>query len=200
MERKEVDPIEYFSPKEAAEKLKINPSTLRKYVGMINKEYGKGYFKRDDSNAHLYSPSDIDLLKRVIVLKTMPGITVENAVKMALNEVSLLDSATPKTPPVIENHNDHNTLTHDMRLLQEQKEIMEKQNADITGLIKLSHELMSREKQNANRYEKLMDEKEKLMDQNRQLNDTVQKLLEKIEEATEKDTPKKNWFSRLFSK
>ena len=63
---RDIDILEYYTPKEGAELLKISPSTLRKYCNLVKKEYGSDYFKRDDTNARLFTKKDIVLLKRII--------------------------------------------------------------------------------------------------------------------------------------
>ncbi|MCM3513571.1 MerR family transcriptional regulator [Carnobacterium inhibens] len=81
---KEIHAIEYISTKSVCEKLKIQPSTLRKYASMLDeKAKSEFYFTRDDSNNRVYTKEDIAVLQRIIELKNRPGYTLE----AAINEV-----------------------------------------------------------------------------------------------------------------
>lgn len=91
---KDVQPIESYTPQQAADMLHVTPSTLRKYCGLITKHHGKEYFQRDASNARIFSRHDVDLLNRIADLKKAPNVTLENAVLIALNQEA---SAQPMT-------------------------------------------------------------------------------------------------------
>ena len=81
---KEIQAIEYISTKSVCEKLKIQPSTLRKYASMLDeKAKTEFYFTRDDSNNRVYTKEDIAVLQRIIELKNRPRYTLE----AAINEV-----------------------------------------------------------------------------------------------------------------
>lgn len=81
---KEIQAIEYISTKLVCEKLKIQPSTLRKYASMLDeKAKTEFYFTRDDSNNRIYTKEDIAVVQRIIELKNRPGYTLE----AAINEV-----------------------------------------------------------------------------------------------------------------
>ncbi len=236
MERKEIETIEYLSPKEVAEQLNINPSTLRKYSNMITKEYGEEYFKRDVANYRLYLPSDLNLLKRIIKIKNAPGFTLEKAIEMALSEVGDLKVKANITETDTILKSDHlasmrpiqalesisskqsgdiaSLFSALQRFMKESTELVEKQRNEITVLSTLHQELINRQdrlledKQESTDLtnklvesnHKLSNENKELINQNRQLIDTIQELLKDVQEVKEKDVPKRNWFSRLFSK
>lgn len=64
---KEIQAIEYISTKLVCEKLKIQPSTLRKYASMLDeKAKTEFYFTRDDSNNRVYTKEDVAVLQRII--------------------------------------------------------------------------------------------------------------------------------------
>lgn len=172
MERKDVITIQFHTPKEVATRLKINPSTLRKYCGMINDATGTDFFKRDDSNARIYSDDDILLLQRMIKLKKAPSISLKEAVKMALSEKDGFTPATDITPGVTHKQSGNTGV---MVLLQESKAIMQKQSDDIALLL---------------------DANKRLMDDNEKLVANVQRLLDEIQESKQK----RSWFSKLVGK
>lgn len=179
MERKEVETIERFSPKEVSEKLKINPSTLRKYSNIITKEYGKEYFQRDVANYRLYTPSDLELLKRVIEIKNAPDFTLENAIEMALSELGI---ANPEATGTVGDTKLESEQNGDMLPNQEANHFLAKQSADIATFLSASYELMEKnrqviEKQSseiaeflkitqelANRQNQLMEDRQELVD------------------------------------
>ena len=90
---KDIKLIESYTPQQAADMLHVTPSTLRKYCGLVTKYHGKEYFKRDASNARIFSRHDVDLLNRIADLKKAPNVTLDNAVLIALNQEA-------STPPV----------------------------------------------------------------------------------------------------
>lgn len=78
---KEIHPIDYVSTRIVCERLKIQPSTLRKYASLLDEKTEKDlYFTRDESNNRLYTKEDIATLQLLIELKNKPGYTVETAV------------------------------------------------------------------------------------------------------------------------
>lgn len=83
---KDIKLIESYTPQQAADMLHVTPSTLRKYCGLVTKYHGKEYFKRDASNARIFSRHDVDLLNRIADLKKAPNVTLDNAVLIALNQ------------------------------------------------------------------------------------------------------------------
>lgn len=171
MNKKDIDPIEVYTPKQVAGTLKINASTLRKYSNLVSKEYGSDFFKRDGSNARLYSNSDVQLLKRIIEIKKAPSITLDKAVKLALNEVSLNENKAIETPTDTANDSDYHG---DMLPIQEFKNFMTDYHGDMAKLMKANHDLMTA---------------------NKELNEKVTLLL------NEMNNPQKTtWISKLFNK
>ena len=83
---KDIKLIESYTPQQAADMLHVTPSTLRKYCGLVTKYHGKEYFKRDASNARIFTRHDVDLLNRIVELKKAPNVTLDNAVLIALNQ------------------------------------------------------------------------------------------------------------------
>src|SRR5574344_1663456 len=66
--------------------LGIQPSTLRKYSGLIDKLNQEPYFDRDATNARIYDDISIKLLKRIVALNGLPDMTLEKSVEIALLE------------------------------------------------------------------------------------------------------------------
>ena len=76
MNIKEVEALEVYTPKQVSEMLDITSPTLRKYCSLISTEHGSEYFRRSDTNARLYTPEDLKLLKRIKTLKKSPSVTL----------------------------------------------------------------------------------------------------------------------------
>lgn len=172
MERKDIVTIQFHTPKQVAKQLKINPSTLRKYCGMINDATGTDFFKRDDSNARIFSDDDILLLQRVIKLKQAPSVSLKEAVEIALVDNGKLTPVTDITPRDMSIQSDKAGV---MLSLQESKAIMKKQSDDIAVLLEVN---------------------QRLMDTNKELSDNVQRLLDEIQESKQKRSWLGKWFDR----
>ena len=138
---KDVLPIQFYTPKETADLLHVNPSTLRKYCALVTKYHGKEYFKRDAANARIFTRYDVDMLKRIAELKKAPNVTLETAVMIALDQFTRADAETPATPTVISDKAD---ITPDIATLQA---IMLNKDRQIQQLIDLNTQLMQSNEQ-----------------------------------------------------
>lgn len=78
--------ITLYPAKKVSEMLGIQPSTLRKYSGLIDKLNQEPYFDRDATNARIYDDMSIKLLKRIVALNGLPDMTLEKSVEIALLE------------------------------------------------------------------------------------------------------------------
>ena len=135
---KEAEPLEIYTPNQISEMLDITAPTLRKYCGLISREYGSEYFKRSDTNARLYTGSDVKLLKRIKELKKAPSITLENAVSIALKEFgndSLVSTVTPTAT------SDYHAISTDTAAIQALVGIVQQQSADIAQLMAANKQL-----------------------------------------------------------
>ena len=83
---KNVASITIYPAKKVSEELNIQPSTLRKYSGLIDKLNQEPYFDRDATNARIYDDISIKLLKRIVALNGLPDMTLEKSVEIALLE------------------------------------------------------------------------------------------------------------------
>lgn len=92
-EANKADIIEYFTSKQVSKILEINPSTLRKYAGMIDEQNGTPFFERDHKNGRIYDEKAVDMLKRVQIIKRAPNIDLETAINMALSEYNQKEQA-----------------------------------------------------------------------------------------------------------
>lgn len=180
---KDIEVLEYYTPSEVAGRLKISPPTLRKYCSLIVKEYGKEYFKRDASNARLYSKNDIELLKRIVSLKKAPNITLDNAIKIALNEFINPDGVTVITDG---DTSVHNVNSSDIALIQNYELLIQKQNNAITQLLANTSDLIE---SNVN-----------LSKQVETLSERLEIALNELETTKSVADNKQGWLARLFRK
>jgi DNA-binding transcriptional MerR regulator len=96
-----------LSPGEACKKLHIQPSTLRKYSLLFEKE--QIVFVRNKNNARLYTVTEIAALQEVVTAMKDGHETLENAVtraagKLKGNSIVAVENADTGTPS--ERHND----------------------------------------------------------------------------------------------
>jgi DNA-binding transcriptional MerR regulator len=123
-----------YSPSDVAEQLGIQSSTLRKYADVLEKE---GYtFIKNERGHRKYRESDVMVFRKVINLKNDTDMTLENATKQIVSwhqgvEVLPLESYE------IERYEDtdFNATTLQV-MIQDQKEVIEKQNELLQELTK----------------------------------------------------------------
>lgn len=180
---KNIKIIEFYTPQETARLLKVSAPTLRKYCGLITKAYGKEYFKRDASNARLYSDNDIKLLKRIVTLKKTPHITLENAVNIALSE---LNADNDKAYISVDDTSEQSVTVNDIASLQNYEMILNKQSEYISQLMAVSSDLIE---SNVN-----------LSKQVETLSERLEIALNELETTKSVADNKQGWLARLFKK
>jgi DNA-binding transcriptional MerR regulator len=115
-----------YSPGNVAEQLGIQSSTLRKYADVLEKE---GYtFIKNDRGHRKYRESDVMVFRKVINLKNDTYMTLENATKQIVSWHQGVE-VLPLERHEIERYeeSDFNDITL-QTMIQEQKEVIEKQN------------------------------------------------------------------------
>lgn len=206
-----IDKINIYTATELSEKLKINPSTLRKYAGIIDKENGEYFFQRDNTKARVYTEDSVDLIKRLIEIKDMPDMTLEKAARLALLEVK----SEAKQASVVQP--DISTVTYDSNEIAELKDAMLKQAIFLERLVaqneQLIQEIQSMQKSNQEQQKQLFIEhqeeiqaKEDSYQKNQQ--DLISKLKnmeKKLEELaastkTHPEPEKQSFFAKFFKK
>ena len=138
---KEAETIEILTAKDLSEMLDVNPSTLRKYSGLIDKQNGKPFFQRDASNARIYSNEAVDMIKRVIEVKKTPNMSLEKAIDIVLLEYKEENQATVTgadiaiKPPVEDDiaqlHNKIDFIGQQLQKLLEQNELLIQDNQEL---------------------------------------------------------------------
>lgn len=89
-------PIIYENVSQVAKRLKISPSTVKKYYLLIE-SYNCYAFKRDERERVIFGNYDLKLLQRLVELKSMPQVTLEDACKILLEEEGLKAKDTDMT-------------------------------------------------------------------------------------------------------
>lgn len=167
--------------------LNVSPSTLKKYYLLFEEE---GYrFKRSHEGHVLFEKRDIELLKKMMILKNEPGITLKKAVQQIVKDeginVSEITNSTTSTMDVEVINNQVSTL---MKELEELKILMKEQN----NLLQKQEKYID---------EKLKERDLKLVAAIRQSQEEKREMLEKIETLIEEQRKdKKTFWSRLFGK
>ncbi|MDF9547770.1 DUF3967 domain-containing protein [Bacillus cereus] len=115
-----------YSPSDVAEQLGIQSSTLRKYADVLEKE---GYtFIKNERGHRKYRESDVMVFRRVINLKNDTDMTLENATKQIVSWHQGVE-VLPLERHDVERYEEPNfNATPLQTMIQEQKEIIEKQN------------------------------------------------------------------------
>ncbi|MED1383820.1 DUF3967 domain-containing protein [Bacillus mycoides] len=116
----------FYSPGDVAEQLGIQSSTLRKYADVLERE---GYtFIKNERGHRKYRESDVMVFRNVINLKNDTDMTLENATKQIVSWHQGVE-VLPLDRHEIERYEepDFNATTL-QTMIQDQKEVIEKQN------------------------------------------------------------------------
>lgn len=123
-----------YSPSDVAEQLGIKPSTLRKYADVLeNEDYT---FIKNERGHRKYRESDVMVFRKIINLKNDTDMTLENATKQIVSwhqGVEVLPLERHEVERYEESDFNATTLR---RMIQDQKEVIEKQNELLQGLNK----------------------------------------------------------------
>ncbi|MGH1093614.1 DUF3967 domain-containing protein, partial [Bacillus mycoides] len=114
--------IIYENVSQVAKRLKVSPSTVKKYYLLIE-SYNCYAFKRDERERIIFNDYDVRLLQRLVELKNMPQVTLEDACKLLLKEEGLTVNNTDMT--VITPGSD--ALKEVLRELKDTVELQQKQ-------------------------------------------------------------------------
>ena len=180
---KEVEATEMFTFSEILKKVDLSDSALRKYVSLIDKRSPVGkYFYRNTQNHRLYSSTDIELLQKIIALKST-DIKLDNAIDQAFFSMGY-SSVTNKD---MEYPISGVTLESVMSVVYKQVEIMEKQANNIERLETMVEKMITAEEE-----------------RNKQLSNSSDHTadIEAKAKFIDSNNPeiKKGFFSRLFNK
>ena len=123
-----------YNPSDVVEQLGIQSSTLRKYADVLEKE---GYtFIKNERGHRKYRESDVMVFRKVINLKNDTDMTLENATKQIVSWHQGVE-VLPLDRHEVERYEepDFNATTLQM-MIQDQKEVIEKQNELLQELTK----------------------------------------------------------------
>ncbi|KAA0755807.1 DUF3967 domain-containing protein [Bacillus cereus] len=123
-----------YSPSDVAEQLGIQSSTLRKYADVLEKE---GYtFIKNERGHRKYRESDVIVFRKVINLKSDTDMTLENATKQIVSWYQGVE-VLPLERHKVERYEEPDFNATSLQvMIQEQKEVIEKQNELLQGLTK----------------------------------------------------------------
>ncbi|MFK4380552.1 DNA-binding transcriptional MerR regulator [Bacillus sp. RC218] len=115
-----------YSPGDVAEQLGIQSSTLRKYADVLEKE---GYtFIKNERGHRKYRESDVMVFRKVINLKSDTDMTLENATKQIVSWHQGVE-VLPLERHEVERYEEPDfNATPLQAMIQDQKEVIEKQN------------------------------------------------------------------------
>lgn len=140
---KEINPERYLSAEEAAKRLDIQKSTLRKYAGMLDSvDTKKPFFYKDESGIRLYTEEDISWLKQLVRIKNTPGTKLEEAVKSVYGlRYSSVTTPDAKNNDVLEGIS--GVISTIQKYSESQLEIIQRQSENIDRLEALVEKLLN---------------------------------------------------------
>ncbi len=138
-------PIIYENVSQVAKRLKVSPSTVKKYYLLIE-SYNCYAFKRDERERIMFNDYDVRLLQRLVELKSMPQVTLEDACKLLLKEEGLTVNNTDMT--VITPGSDDlkevlRELKDTVELQQKQLQNQNEQIAKLTNVLESQQKLLT---------------------------------------------------------
>ncbi|MGG5737606.1 DUF3967 domain-containing protein [Bacillus cereus group sp. IBL03679] len=138
-------PIIYENVSQIAKRLKISPSTVKKYYLLIE-SYNCYAFKRDERERIIFNDYDVRLLQRLVELKNMPQVTLEDACKLLLKEEGL--TVNNKNMTVITPGSDDlkevlRELKDTVELQQKQLQNQNEQIAKLTNVLESQQKLLT---------------------------------------------------------
>ena len=135
-------PIIYENVSQVAKRLKVSPSTVKKYYLLIE-SYNCYAFKRDERERIIFNDYDVRLLQRLVELKSMPQVTLEDACKLLLKEEGLTVNNTDITVITSESDDLKEVLRELKDTVALQQKQLQNQNEQI---VKLTNVLESQQK------------------------------------------------------
>ncbi len=164
----------------------VAPSTLKKYY-LLFEEHGY-FFKRSNEGHVLFDTHDVELLKRLIVLKNEPGMTVKKAVQQIVKEEGI----------TVPEKTDTTTSTMDVTVMN-QVAIVMTELEELKALMKEQNELLKKQEKYID--EKLKERDLKLVSALRQSQEEKRAMKEMVATIMEEQQKnKKNFWTRLFGK
>ncbi|MGE7875507.1 DUF3967 domain-containing protein [Bacillus paramycoides] len=137
-------PIIYENVSQVAKRLKISPSTVKKYYLLIE-SYNCYAFKRDERERVIFGDYDLKLLQRLVELKSMPQVTLEEACKLLLEEEGLKAKDTDMTVITPES-DDLKELLQELKstvdIQQRQLQVQSEQITQLTSLLESQQKLL----------------------------------------------------------
>lgn len=137
-------PIIYENVSQVAKRLKISPSTVKKYYLLIE-SYNCYAFKRDERERVIFGDYDLKLLQRLVELKSMPQVTLEDACKLLLEEEGLKAKDTDMTVITPES-DDLKELLQELKstvdIQQRQLQMQSEQITQLTSLLESQQKLL----------------------------------------------------------
>jgi len=129
-------PIIYENVYQVAKRLKVSLSTVKKYYLLIE-GYNCYAFKRYERERVIFDDYDVRLLQRLVELKSMPQVTLEDACKLLLEEEGLTVKNTDMTV-ITPGSDDLKVLLKELKdTVELQQKQLQNQNEQITKLTSL---------------------------------------------------------------
>lgn len=122
---------------QVAKRLNVSPSTIKKYYLLIE-SYNCYAFKRDEKERIIFGEYDLHLIHRLIEIKKLPKITLEEACKLLLEEEGLVTINSNIT--VMTQQND---VSKDLADLKTSLELQQQQIKHLTHLLESQQTLLS---------------------------------------------------------
>jgi len=139
-----------YSPKDVAGQLEIQLSTLRKYSELLEKS-GYGFHKNERGHRGYYD-GDVMALRKFMELKERSGMSLEMAAKGVISWSKGTDMAVNATQELTPHKPDMNDIQTLHEMINEQSELIDKQNDLLKMVVGKLVELEGRQKSQEERF------------------------------------------------
>jgi DNA-binding transcriptional MerR regulator len=163
--------------------LNVAPSTLKKYYLLFEEEGFR--FQRSAEGHVLFSPHDVELLKKLIILKNQPGMTLKKAIQQIVAEEGVTDSSVT-------------TVTTDITVITNQVATVMTEMQELKSLVTQQNELLQQQQKYID--ERLKERDKKLVTSLRLAQEERRLFLQEVAAVIEEQQKKKSFWSRLLGK
>jgi mevalonate kinase len=193
LERKIVMQMIYRKIDDVSKELDVSPSTIKKYYLLIE-QYGYR-FRRTQQGHVIFSDQDVQLFKKLILLKNEPGMTLQKAVEKIMSSITDIAVITNEDYNSYDSHDSH-TSNNELSLLatniSQIKDIIQKQNELIQMQQNQISKLMEEQEKSKRMIERNVEERDKLLMQSIREVQELKKLI--IESQKKEEEQKKKWW------
>lgn len=185
----------YRKIEDVSRELAISPSTVKKYYLLIE-QYGYR-FRRTQQGQVIFSDNDVQLFKKLILLKNEPGMTLQKAVEKimsSITDITVMASENYDSYDSHDSHTNNNELSLLATNLNQIRDIIQKQHELIQIQQNQISKLMEEQEKSKRMIERNVEERDKLLMQSIREVQELKKLIIESQKKEKEEEQKKKWW------